>query len=57
MIVLDDEFRTARDFRASGTPSAVLIDEAGNIASEVAVGATGVKALAQASLGVAGAPA
>jgi peroxiredoxin len=56
-IVLDDEFRTARDFRASGTPSAVLIDEAGNIASEIAVGATGVKALAQASLGVAAAPA
>lgn len=52
-IVLDDEFRTARDFRASGTPSAVVIDEDGKIATEVTIGATGVSALVRASLSAA----
>jgi len=46
-IVLDQGFATGRAFGASGTPSAVLVDTAGNIASAVAVGAPGVLALAR----------
>ncbi|MGH2531769.1 MAG: redoxin domain-containing protein [Thermomicrobiales bacterium] len=45
-ILLDDGFAVGRNFGASGTPSAVLIDAKGNIASDVAVGAPGVLALA-----------
>jgi hypothetical protein len=45
-ILLDESFATGRNFGASGTPSAVLIDAKGNIASDVAVGAPGVLALA-----------
>jgi peroxiredoxin len=37
-ILLDQGFRTGGAFGASGTPSAVLIDKDGNIASGVAVG-------------------
>lgn len=45
-IVLDQGFTTGRQFGASGTPSAILIDADGKIASRVAVGAPGVLALA-----------
>jgi thiol-disulfide isomerase/thioredoxin len=45
-VVLDDGFRAASAFGASGTPIAVLIDERGKIASDLAVGAPAVLALA-----------
>ncbi|MCC6792255.1 MAG: redoxin domain-containing protein [Thermomicrobiales bacterium] len=44
--LLDEGFNTGRAFGASGTPSAVLVDANGKIASELAVGAPGVMALA-----------
>lgn len=44
-IVLDQGFATGRAFGAGGTPSAVLVDTDGNIASAVAVGAPAVLAL------------
>lgn len=45
-VLLDQGFATGRAFGASGTPSAVLIDVEGKIASEVAVGAPAVLTLA-----------
>jgi thiol-disulfide isomerase/thioredoxin len=45
-ILLDQNFATGRAFGASGTPSAVLVDNEGKVASEVAVGAPAVMALA-----------
>jgi peroxiredoxin len=45
-VVLDQQFAVGRAFGASGTPSAVLVDAKGNVASEVAVGAPGVLELA-----------
>jgi len=45
-VVLDAGFESARAFGASGTPSAVLVDKDGRIASEVAVGGPAVLALA-----------
>ena len=45
-VVLDQEFSVGRSFGASGTPSAILIDKEGKIASEVAVGAPAVLELA-----------
>ena len=45
-VVLDPDFESARAFGASGTPSAVLIDKDGRVASEVAVGGPAVMALA-----------
>jgi methylamine dehydrogenase accessory protein MauD len=47
-VVLDEQLVVGRAFDAPGTPSAVLIDEQGLIASELAVGAPAVLALAQA---------
>jgi peroxiredoxin/uncharacterized membrane protein YphA (DoxX/SURF4 family) len=44
-ILLDDSFAAGKAFGASGTPSAVLIDERGRVASAVAVGAEAVLAL------------
>jgi thiol-disulfide isomerase/thioredoxin len=41
-VVLDQTFSTAQAFGAGGTPSAVLVDMEGRIASAVAVGATQV---------------
>ena len=38
-VVLDQSFAVGRAFGASGTPSAVLVDAEGKVASEVAVGA------------------
>jgi len=48
-VVLDPQFAVGRAFGAAGTPSAVLVDEEGKIASEVAVGAPAVLELARAS--------
>jgi peroxiredoxin len=45
-VVLDQNFAVGRAFGASGTPSAVLVDTEGKVASEVAVGAPGVLELA-----------
>lgn len=45
-IVLDDGFATGRTFGARGTPSAVLVDGAGVIVSDVAVGVEAVLGLA-----------
>ena len=45
-VVLDHTFGVGSAFGANGTPSAVLIDRKGNVASEVAVGAPAVMALA-----------
>jgi peroxiredoxin len=45
-VVLDQGFAVGRSFGASGTPSAVLVDAEGKIASEVAVGAPSVLELA-----------
>jgi thiol-disulfide isomerase/thioredoxin len=45
-VVLDQQFAAGRSFGASGTPSAVLVDAEGNVASGVAVGAPGVLELA-----------
>jgi hypothetical protein len=48
-MVLDQQFTAGRLFGAIGTPSAVLVDAEGRIASEVAVGAPAVLGLAGAS--------
>ena len=45
-VVLDERFGAGRAFGASGTPSAVLVDAEGDIASEVTVGAPAILALA-----------
>jgi thiol-disulfide isomerase/thioredoxin len=45
-VVLDQQFSIGRAFGASGTPSAVLVDAEGKVASEVAVGAPAVMELA-----------
>jgi peroxiredoxin/uncharacterized membrane protein YphA (DoxX/SURF4 family) len=44
-VLLDQQFATGRAFGASGTPSAVLVDAEGKVASEVAVGAPAVMGL------------
>ncbi len=44
-ILLDDSFATGQSLGVRGTPSALLIDAQGNIASEVKVGAPNVMAL------------
>jgi thiol-disulfide isomerase/thioredoxin len=51
-VVLDQGFSVGSAFGASGTPSAVLVDSEGKVASEVAVGAPTVLALAGASQSV-----
>jgi peroxiredoxin len=45
-VLLDQDFAAGRAFGASGTPSAVLVDAEGKVASEVAVGAPAVLELA-----------
>ena len=45
-VLLDQQFAVGRAFGASGTPSAVLVDAEGKVASEVAVGAPGVLEIA-----------
>lgn len=44
-VVIDKDYKTSTKFGMFGTPSAVLIDENGVIASETAVGATNIWAL------------
>jgi peroxiredoxin len=46
-ILLDPDFNVAWSFGANGTPMAVLVDANGQIASEVAAGASAVLALAK----------
>jgi thiol-disulfide isomerase/thioredoxin len=48
-VVLDQQFAVGRAFGASGTPSGVLVDAGGKVASEVVVGAQAVLELAKAS--------
>lgn len=48
-VLLDPSFGTGRVFGASGTPSAVLLDEAGRLASDVGVGAPAVFELLRSS--------
>jgi peroxiredoxin len=48
-VVLDQQFSVGRAFGTSGTPSAMLVDAEGRIASEVAVGAPAVLELAGAT--------
>jgi thiol-disulfide isomerase/thioredoxin len=48
LVLLDQTFATGQAFGASGTPSAVLVDAEGKVASEVAVGAPAVLELAEA---------
>jgi len=48
-VVLDQQFAAGRAFGAAGTPSAVLVDAEGRVASEVAVGAPAVLELAKAT--------
>jgi methylamine dehydrogenase accessory protein MauD len=48
-VVLDQNFSVGSAFGASGTPSAVLVDSEGRVASEVAVGVPAVLGLAGAS--------
>jgi thiol-disulfide isomerase/thioredoxin len=45
-VLLDPGFGVGKVFGVSGTPSAVLVDEQGRVASEVSVGAQSVLALA-----------
>jgi len=45
-VLLDQNFATGRAFGASGTPSGVLVDADGKVASDVAVGAPAVMELA-----------
>jgi methylamine dehydrogenase accessory protein MauD len=45
-VLLDQQFAVGRAFGASGTPSAVLVDAEGKVASEVTVGAPAVMELA-----------
>jgi peroxiredoxin len=46
-VVLDHDYAVSDAFGAGGTPSAVLVDAEGRIASEVVVGASGVLELAR----------
>ncbi len=46
-VLLDDGSNVAGSFGASGTPMAVLVDEQGTVASQLAIGADAVLALAR----------
>ena len=50
-VVLDEQRAVGRAFGAGGTPSAVLVDEEGKVASELAVGTTEVLDLTRARQG------
>ena len=50
-VVLDEQFAVGRAFGAIGTPSAVLVDEEGKVASELAVGTTEILDLTRARQG------
>jgi hypothetical protein len=45
-VLLDQQFAAGRAFGATGTPAAVLVDAEGNVASELDIGASGVRELA-----------
>jgi hypothetical protein len=47
LTLLDQNFRTGGAFGADGTPSAILIDAKGNVASGLAVGGPEVMKLAR----------
>jgi peroxiredoxin len=49
MVVLDQNFAVGQAFGASGTPSAVLVDAEGKVASDIAVGSPAVLQIAGAS--------
>jgi hypothetical protein len=53
-VLLDATFKTGELFGVSGTPSAVLLDEGGRVASAVAIGAEAVLTLANSNLAPAG---
>ncbi len=53
-VLIDQEFVAGRAFGAAGTPSAVLIDAEGRVASEVAIGASAILELAGAHAARAG---
>lgn len=44
-IVLDKDYAVAEKLGMHGTPSAILIDERGRFASEIAIGAPNIRAL------------
>jgi thiol-disulfide isomerase/thioredoxin len=48
-VVVDQNFAVGQAFGASGTPSAVLVDAEGKVASDIAVGAPAVLEMAGAS--------
>jgi peroxiredoxin len=48
-VLLDPYFAASQVFNSGGTPSAILIDEEGRVASDVGVGAPGVLAMAGAA--------
>ena len=50
-VVLDEQFAVGRAFGAGGTPSAVLVDEEGKVASELALGTVEVLDLTKARQG------
>ena len=50
-ILLDESFEAGNAFAAPGTPSAVLVDAGGRVASEVAAGADACFALARSRRG------
>jgi thiol-disulfide isomerase/thioredoxin len=50
-VLFDQDFTIGREFGAGGTPSAVLVDAQGKVASEVTVGAPAVLELAGAAKG------
>jgi len=50
--LLDPYFGASQVFNSGGTPSAVLIDEQGRVASEVGVGAPDVLSMARSAAGV-----
>lgn len=49
-VVLDDGFTTGNDYGVTGTPSAIVIDEEGRVASPIATGADAVLDLLDAEL-------
>jgi thiol-disulfide isomerase/thioredoxin len=51
-VLLDPYFGASQVFNSGGTPSAVLIDEQGRVASEVGVGAQDVLSMARSAAGV-----
>jgi hypothetical protein len=47
LTLLDDEFSVGSDYGSDGTPSAIMIDAQGRVASELVVGAPEVMKLAR----------